>query len=381
MSSPLRVLHVASGDLWAGAEVQAYTLMSHLVRVPGTAIGAVLLNDGTLAAKLRSAGVDVFIADEQQSGAFGILVRLRHVLMSWRPDLVHTHRGKENILGAVANRLSGNVPCVRTAHGGNERHPTRGTRGAVNRAILGLDQWCGRVLQQKIVAVSEPLGEELAGVFGLGKITVIENGIDVDVVRAERQLAEFRRKEPNATHIGIVGRLVDVKRVDLFVAMADLLTAAFPQRQWRFHVFGDGPLRPMLEGQARQLQHSGQLQFHGHRADIATCMGGLDVLVNCSDHEGLPMTALEASALGIPMVAHAVGGLKNIVPQEFLVVRHDPVGYKEGVIRALRDDARAIATWKATSILERFSAWRTAERTRAMYEQLIAAARERTINK
>ena len=244
----------------------------------------------------------------------------------------------------------------------------------MNRAILGLDQWCGRVLQQKIVAVSEPLGHQLTSVFGADKVIVVENGIDADIVRSERGLAEFRRAEPNATHIGIVGRLVDVKRVDLFVAMAGLLCAALPGRQWRFHVFGDGPLRPTLVDLARSVQLSGQIEFHGHREDIATCMGGLDVLVNCSDHEGLPMTTLEASALGIPIVAHAVGGLANIVPEEFLVVRHEPAGYKEGVIRALRDDARAIAVRKAASTLERFSARRNAERMRAMYEQLIATA-------
>ena len=86
------------------------------------------------------------------------------------------------------------------------------------------------------------------------------------------------------------------------------------------------------------------------------------------------MTALEASALGIPIVAHAVGGLTHIVPEEFLVVRHEPAGYKEGVIRALRDDARAIAVRKAASTLERFSARRNAESMHVMYEQLIAIA-------
>lgn len=374
MTRALRILHVASGDLWAGAEVQAFTLMSHLARVPGTEIAAVLLNDGALAAKLRSAGIEVYVIDEQQTGAAGILLRLRRVLEDWRPDVVHTHRLKENILGAVANRLGPNVPCVRTTHGGNERPRGWGLRNIVNRAAFGLDRWCGRMLQQRVVAVSEELGSDLAGRFGADKVVVIENGIDAASVRSEQRVAEFRAADPDVTHIGIIGRLVAVKRVDLFIAMAAMLKEDQGGRKWRFHVFGDGPLRSTLEALARRLGVADDVRFHGHREDIATCMGGLDVLVNCSDHEGMPMTALEASALGVPLVAHAVGGLKSVVPQQFLVERHDAAGYGEGVLRALHADARSITREKATSILEKFSAHLNAQRIRLLYEQLMSEA-------
>ena len=371
MTHSLRILHVASGDLWAGAEVQAFTLMSHLARVPGTEVAAVLLNDGMLAAKLRSVGIAVHIVDERQTGAVGILLRLRRVLQEWRPDVVHTHRIKENILGAVANRASRNVPCVRTTHGGNERPTHRGARDAANRAVFALDQWCGRVLQQRIVAVSDALGQDLGERFGTEKVVVIENGVDADAVRDARGVAEFRTADPGAAHIGIIGRLVEVKRVDLFIGMAALLNVNRSGQTLRFHVFGDGPLRSTLVELAHRTRVSALIRFHGHRDDIATCLGGLDVLVICSDHEGMPMTALEASALEVPLVAHAIGGLTGVVPREFLVHRHDATGYRDGVLRALCGDARSIATRRAVATLERFSAQRNAERIRAMYEQLI----------
>lgn len=373
MTRSLRVLHVASGDLWAGAEVQAFTLMAHLARSPGVEVAAVLLNDGRLAQELRAAGIEVHIVDERQTGAVSIVMRLRRVLQEWRPDVVHTHRIKENILGSVANRLCGNVPCVRTTHGGDERRPRRGVRSAVNRAAFGLDQWCGRVLQQKIVAVSNPLGQALVEQFGRDKVVVIENGVDADVVRSQCgvAVADFRTTDPGAAHIGLIGRLVAVKRVDLFIGMAALLNAERPMRQLRFHVFGEGPLRAMLVDLARRSQVAELIKFHGHREDIATCLGGLDVLVNCSDHEGMPMTSLEASALGVPLVAHAVGGLTSVVPEEFLVHQHDASGYKAAVLRALCADARTITKKNAESTLNKFSAQRNAERIRALYEQLI----------
>ena len=93
------------------------------------------------------------------------------------------------------------------------------------------------------------------------------------------------------------------------------------------------------------------------------------------------MTALEASALGVPLVAHAVGGLTNVVPKEFLVVRHDAAGYGEGVLRALRVDARSITVRNAAANLEKFSAHRNAYRIRALYEQLMGEAIERENNR
>lgn len=344
--------------------------MSNLARMPGTHIAAVLLNDGMLAAELRAVGIEVHVIDERHTGAARILLRLLRVLDDWRPDVVHTHRVKENILGAVANRLGPNVPCLRTAHGGNERCNGWGARNLVNRAVSRVDRWCGRMLQQRVVAVSEQLGRDLARSFGASKVIVVENGIDAAAVRSNRGVAEFRANERDVAHIGIVGRLVPVKRVDLFIRMAATLKEGQEGRKCRFHVFGEGPLRSTLEALARRLGVADELTFHGHRKDIATCIGGLDVLVNCSDHEGMPMTALEASALGIPLVAHAVGGLISVVPQEFLVLRHDAAGYSEGVLCALRVDARSITMKWAASNLEKFSAHRNAHRIRVLYEQL-----------
>jgi L-malate glycosyltransferase len=370
MTRALRVLHIASGDLWAGAEVQAFTLLSHLARLPHIEVATVLMNEGTLAHKLRSAGVAVYVLDEQKMASPRILARLCGILRAWRPDVIHTHREKENILGSLAGRLCWNVPSVRTLHGGREDLGMTGMKGARRRAVRALDRCCGRLLQQRVIAVTKELSERVTGEFPAGKIVVIENGVDVEGVRSVKGVAEFRAKEPDATHIGIAGRLADVKRVDLFIEAAALLVEECPQRRWRFHVLGDGPKRPSLEGLSRRLQLADKMTFHGHRHDIETCVGGLDALVICSDHEGMPMISLEAAILAVPTVAHAVGGLIEVVPEEFLVSRHDARGYKDGVLRVLREDGRTIAAKAATDTIARFSAERNAERVRVLYEEL-----------
>jgi glycosyltransferase involved in cell wall biosynthesis len=372
-------LHIASADLWAGAEVQAFTLISHLARIPNTEVAAALMNEGTLAHKLRSAGVPVYVLDEQNAASPRIFGGLCRILRTWQPDVIHTHREKENILGALASRLCWNVPSVRTIHGGPEGSAITGWKGARRGAVGAIDRWCGRKLQQRVIAVTRELGVRVTGEFQAEKIVVIENGVDVEAVRSERGVAEFREEEPDATHVGIAGRLADVKRVDLFIEAAALLLQECPQRRWRFHVFGDGPARRSLEDLSGRLRLADKLRFHGHRHDIETCIGGLDALVICSDHEGLPMISLEAATLAVPMVAHAVGGLIEVVPQEFLVSRHDARGYKDGILRVLQADGRAIAAKCATDTSERFSAGRNAERVRALYEEMLKERSDRTI--
>lgn len=371
MRQSLRVLHLVSGDLWAGAEVQAFTLLSHLNRMPQTEVAAILMNEGTLAAKLRSAGISVYVIDERRAGPFQILCALRGVLRDWRPDVVHTHREKENILGSLGNRACRNVSCVRTVHGAKESAAT-GWRRVRHGVIYYVDRWCGRVLQHRVIAVTNDLAEKLGGKFSIGKIVVIENGIDFDAIRSQRGIAEFKAREPDAIHVGIAGRLVEIKRIDLFLETAALLLRDCPEQKWRFHIFGDGPMRAKLEALSDRLGLTDTVIFHGHRDDIEICLGGLSTLVICSDHEGLPMISLEAAALGVPAVAHAVGGLIDVIAEELLVHRHDAAGYKEGVLRALRADSRAIILRRAEQTAARFSAQTNAENVRALYEEVVA---------
>ena len=106
-SKPIRVCHLASGDLWAGAEVQVATVLSSLVKQSDLEISAVVLNYGKLAQELRKCGVHVTVIDENNTGSLGILKKLRRLFKDKKIDILHTHRYKENILGGLAAELSG----------------------------------------------------------------------------------------------------------------------------------------------------------------------------------------------------------------------------------------------------------------------------------
>jgi L-malate glycosyltransferase len=364
---PLRVLHVISGDLWAGAEVQAATLLAALRS--DVIVAAALMNDGVLASRLRSLDIPVSILDESRLNGAQILLALRQLMLTWRPDVVHTHRTKENILGSLANRLAGNVPCVRTVHGASE-DTSSGWRRRVKSGIAAVDRWCGSHLQQRIVAVSPELATKLKRRFAARQIVTIENGVDIAAVRTGVHPVEFRDRTSRALHIGISGRLVPVKRVDLFLECAALVRAARPECDWRFHVFGDGPLREQLERQAQRIDIDNITTFHGHRDDSVACLASLDALVICSDHEGLPMVLLEALVVGTPVLAHATGGMVDVLKDGAagrLVHDHSAAGYAEALPLLI---AAGVPDRATIRVPDRFTATHNKQAIESLYRQL-----------
>lgn len=367
------MLHIASGDRWAGAEVQLYTLLTQLHQRNDITPRAILLNDSELANRLRARDIPVDILDESRLGALAVLRGLCALLKQHQPDIVHTHRLKENILGAVANRLTIRAASLRTVHGAEETQAD-GLRQLPKRLIRTLDRWVGRHLQQRVIAVSAPLAELLAIDFPREQIAIIENGVDIDAVLAAVTPVEFREREPQAVHVGLVGRLDAVKRVDIFLQMARQLIDNQPSTNWRFHIFGEGSQETSLKQLSTALSLDAHVIFHGHRRDIAACIAGLDALVMCSDHEGLPMTILEALAVGTPILAHAVGGLNVVLEGNRggeLVSQHTAEGYQRGLLQLLGRDRSQLAREGLATLHARYSAESNASAVADAYQRCL----------
>ena len=101
--------------------------------------------------------------------------------------------------------------------------------------------------------------------------------------------------------MGIVARLHPVKGHRFFLEAAREVLQQRPDV--RFLVVGDGPLRPSLEELAAQLGIAGQVTFTGFVEDVPSIMSELQLLVISSLWEGFGLTAVEAMALGVPVVS------------------------------------------------------------------------------
>lgn len=341
LTSPMKVLHIISGDLWAGAEVQAYTLLTSLPKHYELLV--VLMNHGELETRLIDAGIQTQVIDEQHLKSLKIIRELITTIRRFSPDIIHTHRQKENILGTIANLLSQlpkltRIHSVRTVHGAPE-HNAKGLK----KLIVKLDQVCGNYWQDAIISVSNDLTQKLQSQFKAERIHTIHNGINAQQLANLTPAIDIRTGRQKSVHVGIIGRLESVKRVDLFLQTAAYLLQRAPEINFRFHIIGDGKLRQKLEQLSKQLDLNEQVRFYGHRNDSQATIAALDFVVMCSDHEGTPMTALETLALGKPLVAHNVGGLAEILQNhpELLVNNHSAEGYGECILNLLNSPSQA----------------------------------------
>lgn len=364
LNSPMRVLHILSGDRWAGAEVQAYTLLKHLA--PAVSLKVILLNEGELADRLRQLDIELHILREASLRSPQLFWRIFKIILAFKPSVVHTHRQKENILGGLAHGLARLLGCsrcsVRTLHGAAEFAP----RG-LQRLQVWLDRWVAQRIQQGIIAVSQDLKNQLVNQFPPSKVILIRNGVDLQAMTSFENVIRFSPQE-NCKHIGIIGRLEPVKRVDIFLHMAKyLIDNSDPAHSWRFHIIGEGKLLPALRALTADLMLDDYVIFHGQCANIPAYLQALDGVLMCSDHEGTPMVALEALALGTPLMAHNVGGLQEILQDypNLLVDEHTPEAYG-AAWQEFFNQAQAAPV----KLRDCYSAAVNAQQTLALYAQL-----------
>jgi glycosyltransferase involved in cell wall biosynthesis len=335
-------MQLASGDLWAGAESQLLHLCRHLARDPQLRNSVVLLNEGELARRLRDAGIEVEVIDESRLGFRGLLRALQDIARHQRPDVIHTHRTKENLLGALVALRTG-ARSLRTVHGSLEQDT--GARSSWRRRVsTRLDATLVARLQQCLVAVSAPLQLELQRRTWARRIELVHNGIDAQHVA---MLANVPAPMPvtAARAVCIVGRLVPVKRVDVFLHAAVALRRTLPDVA--YYVIGDGPLREPLQQQARELGIADACTFTGHLDNCLPLLRQMSAVLITSDHEGTPMTSLEALALGVPLVSHAVGGLPDVLrgaARSALIGSQDPEEFARQTARVITRAAAAPGT-------------------------------------
>ena len=308
-ATPLRVLTVVSGDLWAGAEVQVFQLLRAARREPRVELHAAVLNPGMLADRLAAEGIAVTVLDESRLGFSDLAREIRALARTWQPAVVHTHRRKEHFLGALAANACG-AGLVATVHGRTEL--PQGWNGMRQSLLRMAERMLLARAYRRLVAVSDELAPYLPGPDE--RKVVIPNSVDVAAAREAAMVDRAPALSGDAIHIGFLGRLVPVKQVHLILEMMSVLDSTQPGR-WALHIIGDGPLREVLEHQAAQLVLGRAVTFHGFLPNPLPLLAQMDLLLFASKHEGLPMTALEALALGVPIVSPPIGSMQRLIEE------------------------------------------------------------------
>ncbi|ORJ63404.1 hypothetical protein B5V00_00630 [Geothermobacter hydrogeniphilus] len=326
----VRVCHVISGDLWAGAEVMACHLLRHLQNEPGIALRVVLLNRGRLADELRSAGITVDVVEENNLSFRQLVCSIHALLKAAPPHILHSHRYKENlVVFLVSRRLSG-VRLVASQHGLPET--PGGHSGWRHRIKSRINFFVMARFFHRVVPVSRDIMTLFVSDLGFcaERISVIPNGVELPVL-------PDRAEDVDVVTLGSSGRLFPVKDYPLMVRVVKEIGAA---EKVRALLAGEGPERSRIERGIAENDLEGAFRLVGHLDAMDDFYRGLDIYLNTSVHEGIPMTILEAMAHGLPVIAPAVGGIPEIIEdgvEGFLVAERSPKKYAEKCLLLIRD--------------------------------------------
>ena len=178
----IRVVFLASGDLWAGAEVMVYQLVLGLFGMDDIDLLVILSNKGRLADELEHLGVNVQIVDESNCSFMKSIDMVRGMVKEFTPDVIHSHRYKENMLAFFVSRGLSGIQLVATQHGMPE---TVGNLSLTERLRTG---FFFRLLSTgftRTVLVSKEMYCSLVGCHGFSEkdVIVIHNGITVPEFR------------------------------------------------------------------------------------------------------------------------------------------------------------------------------------------------------
>ncbi|MFD0735213.1 glycosyltransferase [Planotetraspora mira] len=236
------------------------------------------------------------------------LLRLISAMRAFRPHIVHTRTTKAGALGRVAARLSGvGAARVHVFHG-HFLHPHC---PRLKRSVYRRSERLLAPMSDRLVAVGTQVRDDLleAGIGYPEQYVVILPGVRLGPM-PDRLAARAALGLPaGAPVVAYVGRLAKSKRPDRFAEVAGAVLQQVPD--CRFVVCGSGELKEKVERIVHPMWDSFRLL--GWRRDVELVYAAADVVMLTSDHEGTPVTLVEAGMAGLPVVATHVGSVPEIV--------------------------------------------------------------------
>lgn len=301
-----------------------------------------------------------------------LIGRLYRLCKRYGITCIHTHSFNALWYLAPVSFLA-RIPIVWTCHGW---WPARRLTGwLINRAV------------KRVIAVSQYVMDKLIqeGHVESDRIRVIHLGVDVEGFSSQGRTDLGRAFGfPDGTFVvGMIARYQWIKGHDRFVRAAAVVCQHLDHCKFVMagaNVFGspeDERYRATVEQLIRQLGLQDGIVVTGFRTDMAELLGSLDVLVVPSHMETFSMVVVEAMARGTPVVASAVGGIRDLIEHEkegLLVQASEPEAIAEAILRVARDPdgARRRANAARMKASEQFDVMRHANRIEALYEQLLA---------
>lgn len=367
-----RILHVIETLGQGGAEQLLTTALPKLQGHGFRSVVGVLRPPLTLSATLEQAGIPVIELTKFHKWnllagrkALADLVRREDIA------LVHAHLYFPSLYTALLGRKLG-MPTAETFHnlaygGANGKGLKISFKRELRSALL-------RKSGAAFYGVSAAVADHYSDALRLGRVKVLYNAIDMDRIEAVAASSPRPDERSGAFRIVVPGRLVREKaHEDLIEALSRL-----DSDRWEVVFVGGGPLEDDLRAKAASrgvpLEITGALDNRAMLEAVARA----DLVVIPSRHEGFGLTAAEAMALGVPVIATDAGGLPEVLGNAGVIVpKSDPAALAGAIGRlaANREERRRLGAAGAKRARSRFSADRMAAQLAEDYRTMLGGAK------
>jgi glycosyltransferase involved in cell wall biosynthesis len=230
------------------------------------------------------------------------------IIRKCRPDIIYTNSHIPHLVGAILGTFTRTPVAwhIRVFHGPVILF--------ILRALAGFKR------VRLIYCISQAVADQFVG--HEEKVVVVHNGIHTEDFQREFIQAAFRTRyniSPQAFVVGIVGRIVPRKGLDVFLrAAATAVQQEHEQTPLYFALVGDTPshyenYRPKCEQLAAELGIADRVIFTGHVDDVRPLLVDFDVCVLAAHKEAFGRSVLESMALEVPTVATRSGGVPEII--------------------------------------------------------------------
>ena len=296
---------------------------------------------------------------------------IRHVKEN-RIDVVHTHCFYTNIFGMIGAYLA-RVPGRLTSKGETDGFRTSMQKRAERFSFRLANRVIANCLVVQDMLIRDGVDPE--------RIIQHYNGLDLDRMKVrpgltrEAARAQFGLPKTGKRFMTIVANLRNpVKDHEMFLRAAAQVRAQAPDAA--FVIAGEGELMPGLRELANQLGIAEDVHFIGRCDDVAVLLFASHVGVLSSKAEGFANAILEYMAVGLPVVATDVGGVREAIIEGetgFIVPASDDAQMAARIIEVLRDDnrGREMGARGKAIVGDKFSSEHHLRNTLELYDEVL----------
>lgn len=310
MSKPIRVAQVMGAMVGGGLEA---TIMNHyqLLDHKKVQFDFIVQDNSTFVPEeeIKSLGGRIFTVPSYKHLA-AYMKANEKLFRQLQPDIVHSNMNALSVFPLRAAKKA-DIP-IRIAHS----HSTANNKEIARTAVKNMLRPFSKVYPTQLAACGEYSAEWLFGNSAVeqGKVHYIKNAIDLDKFAYNPEERTRLRTDLGISDkfvVGQIGRFTSQKNHAFGLDVFSQLQKIMPNSV--YVTLGSGELMEETKRKAQALGLSDSVYFLGQRNDSQYWYSVFDLLLFPSLYEGLPLTAIEAQAAGLPILAST-----NITREAFI---------------------------------------------------------------